>query len=279
MTLKTLRDLLIEVRTQLSPTAIKAMYEKGRQDNPEGEVARNMYKKFTGQDWKADKPAVVTPTIKTDSTPPPKDDKTKKGLEILKEIFDMVEKAIKMGDDVKLSSLTSEQSALLFSAGNLFHDVLTNSSHSASAFIDSLSEDDYISLGDFIDSISRLRYTKKKLDSTSPFVKSFEKIKKQFITKESSTKNSDIGKYLKEIFFYIDGAITSRESAIQYFRSALKIYRLNNLIDKLDSEEDEDELGDIMQELVDMINDDEPMLNDRFVKSYKKLKIKFQKYM
>jgi hypothetical protein len=289
MTFKELQQLLKEARNQLSSTAIKAMYEKGRQDNPEGEVARNMYKKFTGQDWKADKPSVITPTKKETTSGSSTIDQ---GLQILKAIFSDIEKAIKLGDDNNMANLGLNQSVLLKGALNRYYEVLAKpvSEKGFAAFIDSLDDELYSSLTNLFDAGSDIDYSKKKFNSTSPFAKSFNKIKKQFITEESSTTNSDVGKFLKQIFNYIDEAMYSEfandpledddnEFISEKLKIALKIYRVNRVIDKLDSMDDKDNLNDIMQEIIDMLNNDTQFFMDSFAKSYKNLKIKFQKYM
>ena len=166
MTLKTYKEIFLEARAELSPTAIKAMYEKGRQDNPEGEVARNMYKKFTGQDWKANTSAI---TKKADSTSPPKNTSNKQpGINLIKKIYELIDKAIAIGDDIvrntsddipfRSLTTTKEQRELLINAKKLSYKHMFEPE--MIPFFDSLSEEEYDNFTSFFDMFDDSRLNK-----------------------------------------------------------------------------------------------------------------------
>ena len=166
MTLKTYKEIFLEARAELSPTAIKAMYEKGRQDNPEGEVARNMYKKFTGQDWKANTSAT---TKKADSTSPPKNTTNKQpGINLVKKIYELIDKAIAIGDDIvrntsddipfRSLTTTKEQRELLINAKKLSYKHMFEPE--MIPFFDSLSEEEYDNFTSFFDMFDDSRLNK-----------------------------------------------------------------------------------------------------------------------
>ena len=166
MTLKTYKEIFLEARAELSPTAIKAMYEKGRQDNPEGEVARSMYKKFTGKDWKSNRPAT---TKKADSTSPPKNTSNKQpGINLIKKIYELIDKAIAIGDDIirntsddipfRSLTTTKEQRELLINAKKLSYKHMFEPE--MIPFFDSLSEEEYDNFTSFFDMFDDSRLNK-----------------------------------------------------------------------------------------------------------------------
>lgn len=136
-----IREVLHEATRKFNPVAIQAMYDLGKQDNEEGDLARTTYERVTGKKWVANAVVAQSPAPSK-----PRASNNQETKDHLRAILDAFDKVIQMGNaetfDKKSSSrrVTVEQENIINQILNKYNTVLTRTHID---FLDSLDEDDY----------------------------------------------------------------------------------------------------------------------------------------
>jgi hypothetical protein len=144
------KEAIVEAGREFSPTAIKAIYDKGKQNNPEGELARSTYERITGKKWSAEtKPVTTSTTSTTPSTPKP----SKKSAAIAEKISEKLQDIIDIanGDMTPANSTNVNLHDLSMKVVNMYNTELTSGDVS---FIDAMSDADYDTVSRFFEFFS-----------------------------------------------------------------------------------------------------------------------------